>query len=718
MKVFNADKPITGSPKSPDLLNREEYSLRIAKGILLDQDSDSLVLSVEGKWGTGKTSVLNLIKKHVKKITNNNAIVVNFNPWLLDDKEKLLNKFLVQVATIIGSKSKKEVFKRTAKQILKYSNLFADLFQKVPVLAPDSHAVAKIVSYISDKSLIYLNKLDDYNIDKQRLKVEVSLKKIENNIIVFIDDIDRLSPDEIYMMIKTLKVISEFPRFAIVTAFESSYVVESLKKFGVNEPELYLDKLIQVRINLPVFDKNDLSILFDRELNKLPALEKITSLYPSDKDRFSELYHFAYKFLVETPRDIKRIFNRVQLSQKSILEDVSFVDMLSLDILAIKAPKIFEDIKDNPHTYIGEGYWENDIGIDEPIGVVKNRKEDLENILNEYPDKRKYIEFVLKKLFPYIDGVKFNRTTYRNNGRVAIPDRLAIALSFSMPKKEVSISIIKKYFFEKNGRTKINKSIVDLNKVYRFLFLMNGNIQQYEIDAIDDLKNLIYSISLLADTKESEESIFEGDIFKADCIKLIYWTVLYIIEKTKEEKRVEILKVLFGNGEYLTISTELLRHLLDQYDYFNTNKDQSTKEKLIGLEKYKEFLEIWKDIVKTSIGDKTFFNLTGRHRILGLLSNLDKDLFVEIVKELIKCSDGLDTVAIALSSRGNDSIKGYYMQYKENSDLNGLNQKIIKLAEERLIENGSECNRIKAALKSIVTRKGIYTSDCTETSNI
>ena len=67
MITFHTDQPITGEKDSPDLLNRGGFAERVAKSLILKKDSPGLIISLEGKWGYGKTSTINLINHHFRQ---------------------------------------------------------------------------------------------------------------------------------------------------------------------------------------------------------------------------------------------------------------------------------------------------------------------------------------------------------------------------------------------------------------------------------------------------------------------------------------------------------------------------------------------------------------------------------------------------------------------------------------------------------------------------
>jgi predicted KAP-like P-loop ATPase len=77
------DRPIEAEQE--DKFNRLPFASRIANTIAHRTDSSSLVVGIFGKWGEGKTSVLNLMKSALKH--HDDVEVVPFNPWHFTSQE-------------------------------------------------------------------------------------------------------------------------------------------------------------------------------------------------------------------------------------------------------------------------------------------------------------------------------------------------------------------------------------------------------------------------------------------------------------------------------------------------------------------------------------------------------------------------------------------------------------------------------------------------------
>lgn len=92
LKEINTDNPV--SLLSEDKFQRYEYAKRVATIISTTKHDKSLVVGVFGKWGEGKTSILNFIKSELQT----NCIILEFNPWMFTDEKQLLVSFFFTLA--------------------------------------------------------------------------------------------------------------------------------------------------------------------------------------------------------------------------------------------------------------------------------------------------------------------------------------------------------------------------------------------------------------------------------------------------------------------------------------------------------------------------------------------------------------------------------------------------------------------------------------------
>src|SRR5438128_502355 len=97
---FSADRPI--SCLKEDQLGRGDFAIALTNALVQWKGHDSLVAALYGDWGSGKTSIKNVILGLLAKAKPKYQ-VVEFNPWRWSgDTEKLLFAFFEEVAAAIG----------------------------------------------------------------------------------------------------------------------------------------------------------------------------------------------------------------------------------------------------------------------------------------------------------------------------------------------------------------------------------------------------------------------------------------------------------------------------------------------------------------------------------------------------------------------------------------------------------------------------------------
>ncbi len=94
--MFNTDKPI--NKISEDKLGRSSFAKQLANAIMQFKTKDNYAISLQGKWGCGKTSVLNMAVEEIRQLSevvdnSEKIVIVQFNPWNFTDTNQLINQF-------------------------------------------------------------------------------------------------------------------------------------------------------------------------------------------------------------------------------------------------------------------------------------------------------------------------------------------------------------------------------------------------------------------------------------------------------------------------------------------------------------------------------------------------------------------------------------------------------------------------------------------------
>lgn len=102
--MFNTDKPIYKFHE--DKLGRSYFAKQLANAIMKFETKDNYTISLQGKWGSGKTSVLNMAIEEIKQSSemvndDEKIIVVQFNPWNFTDNNQLINQFFLTLSSTL-----------------------------------------------------------------------------------------------------------------------------------------------------------------------------------------------------------------------------------------------------------------------------------------------------------------------------------------------------------------------------------------------------------------------------------------------------------------------------------------------------------------------------------------------------------------------------------------------------------------------------------------
>jgi len=191
------DLPIE-SDKNDDL-NRERFVKAIVKEVKSLNDNKSIVIGLYGKWGSGKTSILNLSQKELEEI---GCFTTYFNPWRYNDEDILLKELFTSILIAVNqSDLLKSKINELGKSLKKYSK-----FITVPKV--DIWGVKFDVSESAQKLGEYVGELldNEESLIESKTKINEILNELAVPLIIFIDDIDRLNKKEVRQLFKLIKL--------------------------------------------------------------------------------------------------------------------------------------------------------------------------------------------------------------------------------------------------------------------------------------------------------------------------------------------------------------------------------------------------------------------------------------------------------------------------------------------------------------------------------
>lgn len=564
------DNPI--KTREDDLLNREPLAIRIAEEIShfsSDGSSESFVVGIEGDWGSGKTSLINLVLKNLK---SSNFLIIKFNPWNFSDQNELIKDFFNSIADELEHKEK-EKGKDAAKKIRNY---FSRLLKRSEL------AIAPEASFLGFKlKLGTIYKLDGGNtLEKQKEAINELLKGIDKRIVVVIDDIDRLDSQETRLVLKLVKMTANFENTIFLLAYDRGRVGKMISDKGIPGEE-FLKKIVQVSFPLPRVDQEDLFGILFREIDKI--IEVFDNEF-WDQHRWVNLFESGLRKLFPTVRDIKRYINSLRLDLKIIgKEEVNPVDFLAIEAIRVFAPDVYFAMakeKENfafpandkiykmrdPLPFPGAIGLPNDLSQD-PL----ERKSIFEEIIKKSPEGLSdTTEEVIRKLFPQIENLYSDDP--HNNWEQELDDwthQLRVC-SGAVFDKYFSLAIVSSVLSEKDFSdflTKINDRSASAEKLKKFQ--KEGKLSLLLKRLLGSLGSLDLSIqqleSLLVVLFDFEENIIAVRSLGFDNLdSQAVGFGLKVSEIIPKEKRVESLTRILSSTKDIYRSTWLIDEITDE----------------------------------------------------------------------------------------------------------------------------------------------------------
>ncbi|AUS10693.1 hypothetical protein C0W65_00860 [Bacillus subtilis] len=234
-----------------DKLNFSKLSREIADFINAFPSDVPFSLSINGTWGSGKSTMLNFIERNLNQEKCN---VIRFNPWLITNREDLILSVFEEINDQIES-----TYVKAKEKLKSYSLKFIPTFlkgityyesMKHGLEAAASEFIANGISEVSSGLVGGFDK--PLSVQKKELENEMKKVLSEKNkkIVVFIDELDRLFPDEIITVFQMIKAILDLPGILFVVAMDGEVVKNALNDKGIQNPINYLDKIFQKNYNL------------------------------------------------------------------------------------------------------------------------------------------------------------------------------------------------------------------------------------------------------------------------------------------------------------------------------------------------------------------------------------------------------------------------------------------------------------------------------------
>ena len=601
MTALSADLP-SSDPKD-DLFGHAPFAKSLAESICRYQSSDGLVLALYGPWGSGKSTVLNYVEYHLDQVCEEKRpIVVTFNPWWFSGQENLARAFLGQLQAVLPSKS--ENFK-------KLSGLLGDFAEGVGGLIDLSGMTGGTAGKLGRFVRVVTKRKPK---DVPALKSEISkiLKIAGKRILIVIDDIDRLTPEETRQLFTVIKALADFPNVIYLLAFDRDVAAKAIKQQSGLPGKNYLEKIIQVPFEIPPVDRVALRAALFKRLNQVLA-NTPDELF--DRSYWTNVFNAGIDPLIQVPRDIVRFTNTLSVTYPPVCGEVNPVDFIALEAIRIFLPELYDIVRTNPGSFSGNSR-------DDEYEVERNKAQVFQHQwVQKIPKSlRASTQDMLERIFPKVGQMRYGSdwlAEWRKNLRVCHPDVFPVYFRLSIPPGAISRSEMMALLNLAGTPADFGNALVaakeekcpdGLSKARAILERLMDHVENDISDA--QIPSVIQALLNIGDALI--DPIDERGMFDPDSVSRASRPVYHLLKRVEAGKRAGILMLAIRSGNAVAVQSWLLKAVEEEV----TEAKGSGKSTLLVADDVERLKSGWLDRIRILSDEASFLQHPKLPRIL------------------------------------------------------------------------------------------------------
>jgi hypothetical protein len=424
------DEPI--SSDNEDELNRSDFVSNILRTIRTGPvDRGSFVIAIDGEWGSGKTSILNLVSRRLAATKSGSEVVVTFDPWQLSQTTEIVPQFFITVAAALAAASlEPSQDKPLSSAFRRLGRAYFDVVQSVEPIVR-RRAATKFVTQLGAVLGVDYRGPSANDISYFRAVLARLSRMLNVRIVVIIDDIDRLLPREILSVLQVVKSLASFRGIVYLLALDHRVVQVAIERETGFKETRFLEKIIQMPISLPAPSRESLDRLFLSEV----LTNETSGDSPADVAQahsFARIYTEGIRPLIRTPRDARRATLVLRELRARLESEINPVDLVVLAVLQSRYPELFTAIPGFKEALVGPEFL-----IGDPDAA--ETEDALGALLDSIPRRdQTAVRALLLTVFPYADMAvrrqrshtfHSERAAWRRDRRVSDPSHFEIAFS-------------------------------------------------------------------------------------------------------------------------------------------------------------------------------------------------------------------------------------------------------------------------------------------------
>lgn len=339
LKIFQDDFTIDS-----DFFEFKKFANQITN-FLLDQIETPFCIGLDGEWGSGKTSLLRQVYKNLQELITKKEQklkLVWFDSWAYERFDPVIS--LMYVISKEFHYDKKKSFKEIVEKMTPVFNVV----NSVPTIMGAAAGIPiPAINFGLDKIIENFQSKDE-GTQQPVFTITQELTNMTKNekLIVFVDDLDRCSVNNVLDILEAIKLFLSAPNVIFIIAADMKKLERIwMLRYGPTKSSLYegrehIEKILQLKLSLPPKDISDIDNYLTQYLQiNLPEKEK-------------RLFVDGCPY---NPRKIKRILNLIYFIAKGNTDDnfeILFPIIILWSIITVSYPELAELLKITPGALI------------------------------------------------------------------------------------------------------------------------------------------------------------------------------------------------------------------------------------------------------------------------------------------------------------------------------------------------------------------------------
>lgn len=551
-----------------DLFDRDAVKNELLNAIKCFSSSHSYTVGLVGKWGSGKTTILNLAKKEVQTTQSsedsqeNKIVFINapgsnntdFNLWLFGSQEAMIKGMYETILSGMGVKYNWAFNDKTLENVAKVVSGIPKVGNMVGSALPIDSA-----SYLDVVKL--KNRLTDY------------IRSTGKHYVMCIEDLDRADDDQVVLFLKLINTVFDLPCLTYVLLYDKERldrILRHTQKMNV----LYSNKVINQEITIPT--------MLDKE-KCWECLHNLLELYGIPQNRLKE-YDFVLDVIINnlsSVRDLKRIINSVFviLADKDNFQ-LNLPQLLAIQYIYFSCPKLYKEISHHKDEFTYKVKYSDSITYI-PQVITPEENKYFNDIAPKYVSYMNLLKGLFYKIRIYSNNKIQNTDKYNDDLRkisIEIPDYFN---SYFLLDDTDDIRIVRKT----NNFIDLINNTEDIDSVWQNLISKNDS------DTVKEMlnkMNIFTNRDIITESKKREqlaEILFNSiDVNKKENISWlasIEYSILNIVSELIVEcgeKDFSVFrKAIHGRYNMLSAIADIVYYMKHTYSGLNSNIDDMQK---------------------------------------------------------------------------------------------------------------------------------------------